>query len=169
MGSLSHNHRRSVLSFLKLKPISSKRASVYLFIYKNQHGAVSNRKQYSQASTYKDVEYRSPSTLCVRFIFSEYYWLLFVGITVPFLACDRRRFLYDMRVPVASICECFYFFPSRMSCFGVAVDLTGVGACLFDCVRSQFASFFAESWLNPCFSERSLASPHGLVTHSLLN
>lgn len=108
---------------------------------------------------YKDIESgqnndRARTCAASTLFFPGYYWLLFFGITVPFLAGDRwSRFLYDM---CPSRVDLRMFFPvlSRMSCFGVAVDFSWLGqACSISSVVSS--SFFVGR-LNPRFSERSL-------------
>lgn len=91
----------------------------------------------------------------------------FRSITGFYFSVSRFRFwptigglgFYRIRVRrAASICECFFPILSRSSCFGPIVDFSGLDARLFDWVRSQLSSgFFFGGWLNPRFSERSLA------------
>lgn len=91
--------------------------------------------------------------------FSRYQWLLFSGITVPLLAGDRQtRFLYGTRSR-RRFANAFFSVLSCMSCFGVAVDFSELEhACsIAPAVSFQLDPLFGNGWLNPRFSERSLA------------
>lgn len=117
-------------------------------------------------STHKNILTKPSGTPLAAFVlFFLAFQLLFFGITVPFLAGDRRsRFLYDTRVPRRFANAFFHVF------IWCAVKLfwgsPGFWRALRMLVRLRpqlsfrADSSFFYSWLNPRFSERSLAYRH---------
>lgn len=73
------------------------------------------------------------------------------------LGSDRCSCFYTIcQSTVASICECFFWARMQLSCFG----LVSAARCVLVRLRPQSAFgrwVFFSGWLNPCFSERSLA------------